>query len=235
MSSLPKIKYPIFELTLPSTKETIKFRPFTVKEEKLLLIAQEGDELTDRLTAIRQVVNNCMLNLPKDVGLLPSFDLEYCFLKLRSKSVGNEIQLTYRDNSDEKNYDFEVDLDKIEITFDENHNKTIQLTEDLGVVMEYPTIETIIAIGNNIGDSTATLNLIKKCISTIFDNDNSWNVSDYTDKEITEFIESIPTKQFEKISDFFETTPVLKHDLHYTDSAGTEKTITLQGISDFFQ
>ena len=114
--SLPKIKYPIFELTLPSNGETVNFRPFTVKEEKFLLISQESQDQKDRIRAMRQIVNNCCINLPKDIGLLPVFDLEYCFLKIRAKSVGNIVELKYKDLTDEKIYEFQVDLDETKLS-----------------------------------------------------------------------------------------------------------------------
>lgn len=234
--SLPKIKYPIFELTLPSDKTKLTFRPFTVKEEKLLLIAQESEATADRLRAIRQIVNNCMLDLPKDIGLMPAFDLEYCFLKIRAKSVGNDVELRYRDNTDGKIYEFVVDLDALEVTFSDDHNPVIKFDDTLGVIMQYPTIEILNAIdGSELEDTEATLVLVKKCITTIYDEETTYDTADYTDGELNDFIEALPGKHFQKISQFFETMPILKHDLNYKDTAGTEKTITLQGIDDFFQ
>lgn len=233
--SLPKIQYPIFQFILPSTKETIKFRPFTVKEEKLLLIAQESDNQKDRLGAFRQIVNNCSLNLSKDIGELPSFDLEYAFLKIRSKSVGNTIDLKYKDLTDEQIYTFEVDLDELEITYDDNHTNNIMITDELGFIMTYPTVEMLDDVDLNSENTDSVLSLVKKCIKTIYDENNTYNPKDYTEEEINSFVEDIPAKAFEKVTEFFNTMPVLKHDLKYKDSAGTEKTITLQGIDDFFQ
>jgi hypothetical protein len=233
--SLPKIQYPIFELTLPSNKEIVKFRPFTVKEEKLLLISQESEDQKERMRAMRQIVNNCCFDLSQDIGLLPSFDLEYCFLKIRSKSVGNIVELKYRDLTDNKIYNFEVDLDELEVTFTENHKTTIKINDDLGVVMRYPTIEIINDIKTDLSNPESVFEVIKKCVATIYDADDVYDTKDYTDKEIADFIESIPAKAFEDIGDFFVTLPVLTHELHYKDSDGTDKTITLQGIDDFFQ
>ena len=233
--SLPKIQYPIFELTLPSNKETVTYRPFTVKEEKLLLISQESEEQKERIRAMRQIVNNCCFNLSQDIGLLPSFDLEYCFLKIRSKSVGNIVELKYRDLTDNKIYNFEVDLDELEVTFNENHKTSIKINDDLGIIMKYPTIELLNSIKTDIEDPETVFEVIKKCVATIYDEDNTYDTKDYTNEEITEFVESIPAKAFEDITEFFETIPVLKHELHYKDSDGTDKTITLQGIDDFFQ
>ena len=233
--SLPKIQYPIFELTLPSNKETVTYRPFTVKEEKLLLISQESEEQKERIRAMRQIVNNCCFNLSQDIGLLPSFDLEYCFLKIRSKSVGNIVELNYRDLTDNKIYNFEVDLDELEVAFNENHKTSIKINDDLGIIMKYPTVELLNNIKTDIEDPETVFEVIKKCVATIYDEDNTYDTKDYTNEEITEFVESIPAKAFEDITEFFETIPVLKHELHYKDSDGTDKTITLQGIDDFFQ
>lgn len=233
--SLPKIQYPIFELTLPSSKEVVKFRPFTVKEEKILLIAQESEDSRERVRAMRQIVNNCCFNLPRDIGMLPSFDLEYSFLKIRSKSVGNIVELKYRDLTDEKIYEFEVDLDEIEVTFDETHSSTITVDENLGIIMRYPTLELLESLNKDLEDSESVFEMIKKCVSTIYDAENAYDTKDYSDEEISDFIESLPSKAFDEITKFFETIPVLRHELHYRDSAGTEKTIVLQGIDDFFQ
>jgi len=233
--SLPKIQYPIFELTLPSNKETVTYRPFTVKEEKLLLISQESEDQKERIRAMRQIVNNCCFNLSQDIGLLPSFDLEYCFLKIRSKSVGNIVELKYRDLTDNKIYNFEVDLDELEVIFNENHKTAIKINDDLGIIMKYPTVELLNNIKTDIEDPETIFEVIKKCVATIYDEDNTYDTKDYTNEEITEFVESIPAKAFEDITAFFETIPVLKHELHYKDSDGTDKTITLQGIDDFFQ
>ena len=232
--SLPKIQYPIFELTLPSNKETVTYRPFTVKEEKLLLISQESEDQKERIRAMRQIVNNCCFNLSQDIGLLPSFDLEYCFLKIRSKSVGNIVELNYRDLTDNKIYNFEVDLDELEVAFNENHKTSIKINDDLGIIMKYPTVELLNSIKTDIEDPETVFEVIKKCVATIYDEDNTYDTKDYTNEEITEFVESIPAKAFEDITEFFETIPVLKHELHYKDSDGTDKTITLQGIDDFF-
>jgi hypothetical protein len=233
--SLPKIQYPIFELTLPSSKETVKYRPFTVKEEKLLLISQESEDQKERIRAMRQIVNNCCFDLSQDIGLLPSFDLEYCFLKIRSKSVGNIVELKYRDLTDNKIYNFEVDLDELEVTFSDDHKSTIKINDTLGIVMKYPTVELLNNIKTDIEDPETVFEIIKKCVATIYDEDNTYDTKDYTNEEIAEFVESIPAKAFEDITKFFETIPVLKHELHYKDSDGTDKTITLQGIDDFFQ
>jgi hypothetical protein len=220
---------------MPSTKESVNFRPFTVREEKILLISQESEDPKDRIRAMRQIVNNCCLNLSKDIGLLPPFDLEYCFLKIRAKSVGNIVELKYRDLTDQKIYDFEVDLDEIEVTFNEEHDPNIKINDTLGMIMKYPTIELLDSMKINFQDPEAIFEIITNCIATIYDENNAYESSNYAQNEIYEFIESLPSKAFDDITKFFETSPVLRHELHYKDSEGTEKTITLDGIDDFFQ
>lgn len=233
MMSLPKIQYPIFELTLPSNDQKINFRPFTVREEKILLISQESEDSRERIRGMRQIVNNCCLNLEQDIATMPSFDLEYCFLKIRSKSVGNIVELKYRDLTDQKIYEFEVDLEEIEVKRNDNHTQNIKVN-DLGLIMKYPTLEILDNIKIDFADPESVFEVIKKCVGVIYDENNTYEVKDYDDKEISEFIESLPATAFDDITQFFETMPILEHKLHYKDSAGTEKTITLQGIDDFF-
>lgn len=234
--TLPKIELPLFELKLPSDGQSVKFRPFTVKEEKFLLVAQESEEPKSRLLAMRQIVNNCCIDLPDDIGKMPSFDLEYCFLKIRSKSVGNEIEVAYQDNDDQKIYEFKINLDEVEITRNPDHKNTFNIIDNIGVVMRYPTIEQLTEIQMDLAnDPSSILNLVRACIDVIYDDDSAYETKDYTDAELTEFVDSIPSAEFVKIARFFETMPVLRHELKYKDSNGTEKIITLEGIDDFFQ
>ena len=165
---------------------------------------------------------------------MPLFDLGYCFLKIRAKSVGNEIELNYRDNIDDKIYSFMINLDELEVTFPEGHEKNIQLDESLGLVMQYPTVEMLDSISEKDSEEDITIALIKQCIESIYDKDNVYNTKEYSDAEMLEFIESIESSKFKKIEKFFDTMPILEHTLTYTDTAGTEKIIILNDISDFF-
>lgn len=230
--AFPKITLPIFELKLPSTDEFVKYRPFTVKEEKMLLVAQESENDRDRLNSIRQIVNNCIISETiKDVNSLPSFDLMYCYIKIAAKSISNEVSLSFRDQDDNKVYNFIVDLDKLEITRDPNHTNMLEFESGVGVIMRYPTVEIINSV---VGTENETEELLYRCIETIYDSENTYSVADGTREELIEFVESIPRKDFEKVIEFFETMPELKHDLHYKDSNGTAKTITLRDMDDFF-
>lgn len=233
MAALPKIQYPIFEFTMPSDKSIIKFRPFTVKEEKILLIAQESENSSDRLIAMRQIVNNCCLNLNKPVETIAAFDLEYAFLKIRAKSVGNIVELKYQDTTDKKIYNFAVNLDEVEVNFTEGHTNKIEISSDLGLIMKYPTVETYAK--NSTEKSDTLIEIVQDCIDTVYDSDNVYVFDQYTYKEKTEFVESITSDGFKQIVEFFNTMPVLSHELNYQDSQGTDKKITLLGIDDFFQ
>lgn len=235
--SLPKIEYPVFSLIQPSTQKKIEFRPFTVKEEKILLIAEESQDPKDKLRAMRQIISNCCLNLEEDVASLPSFDTEYMFIKIRSKSVSNEVTLNFRDEEDDRIYEFEVDLDEIQIKFDDNHKTDIKLNDQYGIVMKYPTYEMLENLDLE-NSEFPTLEMASKCISILYDleGDRVYNMSEYSNKEIVEFLESILRSDFkDSILNFFETMPVLSYKIEYTNSAGTERTIILNSVSDFFQ
>ena len=234
---LPKIEYPIFSLVQPSTQKSINFRPFTVKEEKILLIAEESQDSKDKLRAMRQIVSNCCIDLEEDVSNLPSFDIEYIFIKIRAKSVSNEVLLGFKDEEDGKVYEFEVDLDNIQVRFNENHKSDIKLNDKYGIVMKYPTYEMLENL--NIEDSEfPTLEIAAKCISLLYDleNDNVFDMSEYSKEEILEFLSSLLRSEFNDIIlTFFQTMPTLSHEIKYTNSLGTERIIILNSVSDFFQ
>lgn len=232
--ALPKISYPIFELTLPSTKQVIKYRPFLVKEEKILLTAQVSGEPTDIVTSIRQVINNCILTEGVDIEKLTTFDLEYVFIKIRAKSVNNIVNLAYRDLEDEKRYEFEVDLDTIEIKEDPNHTNKVEIDSEHGLIMRYPSAEVAASIKMLDGELDTFFEVLKSCIESIYDKDNVYNVKDSTPEELDEFIQSLDVTTFKKIQDFFTTMPKLYYELKYTNSLGNEKVIPLTNLNDFF-
>lgn len=231
--ALPKISYPIYDLVLPSTKQPIKFRPFLVKEEKLLLMAQSGKETTEIINSIKQVINNCILTEGVDVENFSSFDLEYFFIKLRSKSIGNVITLTYRDLDDDKKYDVEVNLDDVEILEQDGHNNKIMITDTIGINLRHPTPSVASMIDSTKG-AEVVFDIVSACIDSVFDGDTLYKASDYTKEELDEFMSQLSVDCFEKIQLFFETMPKLHYEIKYTNSLGTEKTITLSTLSDFF-
>jgi len=237
--SLPKLSTPLFEEVIPSTKQAIRFRPFLVKEEKILLIAQSGGTKREVINAIRQIINNCVImqdGTNFDVNNLALFDLEYLFIKIRAKSVDNIVKLKYIDHEDEKTYEIEVKLDDITVKFDESNNNKIKINESVGIVMKYPTPEITdkIELGDNINDMDITQTLIKECIDKIYDADDVYLAKETDPKELNEFIDSMPIKVFEDIKKFFETLPKISHTVEYTNSKGTKREIELSSIDDFF-
>jgi len=230
--ALPKIQTPIFSITIPSTSVQKKFRPFLVKEEKILLLAQQGNEL-DQITALKQIINNCCLD-DIVVDKLTTFDLEYVFLKLRAKSVNNIVKLKYRDFEDEQVYDFEVNLDEVEVRFDPEHEQNIKVTDEVGIIMKYPDVK--IAAQLQTAESTEDMftAIVINCIDSIYDSEKVYPAAETDPAEIVEFIDSLDHASFEKIQKFFETMPKLYHELNYTNKNGNERKIKLESVKDFF-
>ena len=235
--SLPKINTPEYTLVIPSTDEEIKYRPFLVKEEKILLVAQETG--TDKATyeAIRTIINSCTLN-HIDVDKLPLFDMEYIFLNIRAKSVGEVAKLKVKCPDDEKTeVEVEVDLTKIKVEMDEKHDARIKLTDDIGVLMAYPSFGTI-SQQSDIKDGSDTeqlFDMISGCIYQIWHGEETYDAMDYSDKDLKEFLDSLNHEQFEKLQNFFETMPSLKQDIEVTNpKTNVTSTLTLQGLNSFF-
>lgn len=231
--SLPKINYPIFDVIIPSTGNKVKMRPFLVKEEKLLLIAQTSGNANDVIQSIKQVINNCILD-PLDVDSLTTFDLEYLFIKLRSKSVNNVIDIFYKDVDDGENYKVQIDLDKVEILKDPEHTNKIDIGNDLGLVLRYPRADMVDRIGEVNNEVEMYFEVVKYCIEKIYDADNVYNVDEYSPAELTEFVTTLDVNTFKKIQKFIETMPKLYYETSYTDKSGKEKKVVLQNLNDFF-
>ena len=231
---LPKISHPTFELKLPSTQEVIKYRPFLVKEEKLLLIAQSSGDQADIVNAIRQVINNCILSKEVDVEQFTTFDLEYLFLKIRSKSVNNIITLTYKDLEDEQKYEVEINLDDIEIKETETHTNKIAITEDTGLIMRYPRADLNNMLTEADEEMDVFFTILEYCIEKVYDSQDVYIFADTSDEEKDEFISSLNVETFKKIQDFFATMPKLYYEAKYTNSLGKEKVIPLTTLNDFF-
>jgi hypothetical protein len=229
---LPQITLPTFSINIPSTKQASIFRPFLVREEKILLIAQEGDD-ADILRAIKQIVSNCSVD-KLDINKLTTFDLEYLFLKLHAKSVNNIAKLSYKDGEDDKVYEFEVDLDKIEVEFNEDNNKKIKVNDTVGIVMKYMSADVSEKIKKFENEIELLNFFIINSMDTVYDENSVYQVSEFKDSEVTEFIDSLPAKAFNKIKKFFETMPKLEHVINYKNSLGTDRTIKLRSVKDFF-
>jgi hypothetical protein len=231
---LPKIDQPLFEVIVPSTKKKILFRPFLVKEEKLLLISQQGGEDTEVIRAIKQILRLCVQDEDFDVDKLTTFDLEYLFLKLRAKSVNNIVKLSYRDNEDGKIYNFELDLDTIEIAIPENVNSQIDVSENISMIMKYPSASITDKLQQFDNEVDLMTFFIINCIDTILTEDEIFPAADYSTQDLEEFLDQLPVSSFEKIREFFEKMPKLYHKIDYTNSEGNDRSIELNNLKDFF-
>ena len=238
--ALPKLTVPEYEAILPSTEKVIKYRPFLVKEEKILLTALEAEDDDIMADAIRLIVNNCVLE-ELDVFKLPTFDIEYLFLRLRAKSVGEKVTLGLRPwgcpNNEgklcEKSTEVEINLEEVKVIKDENHSSKIMLSDDIGVKMKYPDIKNINIID---ADSAITgMNIVRNCVDMVFTKDETFERDSFTDEELEEFIDSLNSDQFKKIKEFFDTMPTLKYTTKYKcGTCGEEKETILQGLNSFF-
>jgi len=236
--ALPKLNVPVYEAILPSTEKVIKYRPFLVKEEKLLFTAQEsGDEAV--LPAVKQIIKNCVQG-ELDIDNMPLFDIEYLFLRLRAKSVGEEVTLGLKpwgcpqNNGElcEFTTEVSVNLEEIKCVKDKKHTSKIMLDDKIGIMMTYPNISQV---GMKGSESEMGMNIIKSCIKMIFTEEETYESDSFADKELDEFIDSLNTKQMEKIRDFFNSMPTLKHTVKYKcKTCNEEKETTVQGLNSFF-
>jgi hypothetical protein len=231
--ALPKIDYPIFSLTIPSTKKEIKFRPFLVKEEKILLMAKTSEQEKDMILAIKQVVNNCAID-KIDVEKLALFDIEYLFLRIRSQSVNNIVSVTYKDNEDDSNYEFDIDLNEVEVVFPENQEKIISLSETSGIVMKYP--EASLYDDKEFLESGEEVfyQLVLRCIEKIYDEENVYDIRNHSLQEVADYIENLDVKTFEKIREFMVNQPKMTYVINYKNRLGNDRKIELTTLSDFF-
>lgn len=242
---LPKIETPVYEVKLISTGKTVQFRPFLVKEQKLFLMNTENDDVEATVKVIRQILKNCVLS-DIDIDALPVFDLEYLFMHLRARSVSESVNLKYRCNNDIKSESGEekkcgtineISFNVLEIqpTLSENHTKKFKLNDKIGIVMKYPTFETMQkAMGKTEND--VIMDLIYDSIDQVYDDENVYHMKDSTKEEIIEFVDNLQQKDLENIRTFFETMPKMKKDVHYKcKKCGYEENITLEGVQSFFE
>jgi len=243
--ALPKLDVPIFTIDLPLTKTKLRYRPFLVKEEKLLLIAMESDDEKTIMDTIKQIINNCCLD-DVDTETLPITDLEYFFLHLRARSIGEIVDLQYKCNNKVKddageevecgnNVKLKVNVLEIEPTFNDKHTNKIELTDKLGIVMKYPNFATIDKVKSN-NDVEQILGIIMNCVDYIYDEDSIYYRKDISDEELTEFIENLTQKQFAKVQEFFETVPAIKKEMDFKcNKCGYQEKILIEGIQNFFE
>ena len=236
--ALPKLNTPTYELEVPSTDEKIKYRPFLVKEEKILLMAMESKDNAQIINAVKDIVSSCTFDKLK-VASLPMFDVEYIFLNIRAKSVGEVSKLKILCPDDQKTYaDVEVDLTEVQVQVDsDNHTNKIELTDNMGMIMTYPTIDSFTDTGIQAVTADNMLDVISSCILQIYEENGEkvYNAKDQTKKELTEFVEQMNTSQFKKMQAFFDTMPKLKHTIKVKNPK-TKKSndVTLTGLNDFF-
>ena len=236
---LPKIATPTYELELPSTGKSIKYRPFLVKEEKVLVIALESEDTKQITNAIKAVLKNCVLTKGIKVETLPTFDIEFLFLNIRGKSVGEEIEVNIICPDDEEtNVPVFIDLDSIQVNKDDDHTNQIKLDDDLMMEMKYPSLEQFIKNNFDFDEKNAmdqSFDLIATCIDKIYNEDEVWATADCTKKEVKEFLESMNSSQFKEIEKFFESMPKLKHTIEITNPKTKVKSeVVLEGLASFF-
>ena len=236
---LPKIATPTYELELPSTGETIKYRPFLVKEEKLLVIALESEDTKQISTAIRAVIKNCILTRGIKVEQLPTFDIEYLFLNIRGKSVGEELEVNLICPDDgETQVAVTINLDDIKVKKSDNNSNIIQLDDSIMMEMKYPSLDEFIKNNFDLKEQSAmdqSFELIASCIGTIFTEDEVWAAADCTKKELNEFLESMNSSQFKDIEKFFETMPKLSHTVKVKNpNTKKESDVVIEGLASFF-
>jgi hypothetical protein len=236
---LPKISTPTYELEIPSSKKTIKFRPFLVKEEKVLIIAMESEDSKQIANAVKDVISACILTRGVKVEELSTFDIEYLFLNIRGKSVGEDVEILITCPDDNlTQVPVLINLDDIKVQVSENHTRDIRLDDNLILRMKYPSMDEFIksnfASGNEIG-VTETFDLIASCIEQVYSEEESWASSDCTKKELHEFIEQLSSKQFKEIEKFFDTMPKLSHKFTVNNpKTGVESEVVLEGLTSFF-
>ena len=236
---LPKIAAPTYELELPSTEETIQFRPFLVKEEKLLVIALESEDTKQITTAIKTVIKNCILTKGIKVENLPTFDIEYLFLNIRGKSVGEELDVNIICPDDgETEVSVMINLEDIEVQKNDEHEKKIKIDDSIMIEMKYPSLDQFIKNNFDFNKRNAmdqSFELIASCIGTIFTEEEAWSTADCSKKEITEFLESMNSSQFKGIEKFFETMPKLSHTVKVRNpKTKVESEVVLEGLASFF-
>ena len=235
--ALPVLQHPTFELTVPSTGEKVIYRPFLVKEEKILLLSQASAKLDDLVRSVKQIINNCIVEGNINVDALPTFDIEYIFLKLRAHSVSDLAKFSIPDDESKKAIDIEFDLKDVEIVRTEGHTNIIELQNGVKLEMKYPTYDTLTMFGEGAQVAQATFDMIKVCIDKVVVGDGEqqevYEFKDYTDKEVDAFVDSLTSQAFRDVQEFFDTMPRLEHTIEYKAGKRTKKK-TFVGLADFF-
>jgi len=236
--ALPKLTTPTYELEIPSTDEKIKFRPFLVKEEKILMMAMESKKSADIVQAVKEIVEECTFN-KINISDMPMFDIEYIFLQIRSKSVGEVSKIRVLCPDDGKTYaNLDLDLNEVKVQVGDDHTNKIELNNGMGIIMKYPTIDSFKESGIQDINASNMLEVIGGCILQIYEEEGKkvYDPKDQTKKELTDFIEQLTTEQFKHIQKFFDTMPKLKHEITVKNpKTKKDNKITLTGLNDFFE
>ena len=237
---LPKISAPTYELVLPSSGKKVKYRPFLVREEKILIMALESEDTKQITTAIKDVLSTCILSRGIKIDKLATFDIEYLFLNVRAKSVGetDEVNVTCPDDG-KTQVQMEIDIDSIKIQRDPDHTNIIKLDDNLSIQMNYPSlnqfIETNFDTNTDQSQVDQSLEVIMTCIGQVYNQDEAWEASECTKKELKDFVESMNSKQFKEVENFFSTMPKLTHNIKVTNpETKVESTVVLEGLASFF-
>ena len=246
---LPTIAVPEYTLTIPSTGKEVKYRPFLVKEEKILLLAMESEKTEEIINATKRIIENCVFDTV-DVEQMPTFDIEYIFLQLRAKAKGEILDLKYKCPKCEQEIPLAIDIDNIKVVQQKEHTKDIKINEDLGVMMKYPNLSLQAKMAKVAEDGRPEIEglfeTMTACIDYIYDKETTYPSKDHTEQEMTTFIESLTDDQFQKMAKFFETSPTLAHnvELHCTNKVkgkgkekkecGYKEKIKLEGLNSFF-
>jgi len=236
---LPKINTPTYDLILPSTGKKIKYRPFLVREEKILIMALETEDTQQISNAVVQILDECILTKGVNVTKLATFDIEYLFLNVRSKSVGETVEVNIVCPDDNKtSVQMEINIDSIKVQKTRGHKSTVKLDDQYSMKLKYPSLDEFINSNFESSEESAvnkSLNMITSCIEMIYDEEESWSASDSTKQELEEFIEQLNSKQFKSIEKFFETMPRLSHKVKVTNpTTEVESEVVLEGLASFF-
>ena len=236
---LPTIATPTYELELPSTKKKINYRPFLVKEEKLLVLALESEDSKQITNAIKAVIKSCILTKGIKVENLPTFDIEYLFLNIRGKSVGEEVEVNIIAPDDEStSVPVKIMIDEIEVKETEGHTNKVKVDDDLIMEMKYPSLQEFISNNFDFSEENnieRSFDLIGSCIDKVYNEEEVWSVSDFSKKEVNGFLEQMNSKQFKEIEKFFDTMPKLSHEVKILNpNTKVKSTVVLEGLSSFF-
>ena len=233
--NLPVLNTPTYEMEIPSTGEKIKYRPFLVKEQKLLMMAQESGDEAAQMRTVGEIVKNCTFNKIDKPDTMATFDIEYMFLMTRAQSVGSKIPMTVTCPDDgETKVEHEINIDEIKVKKTDGHTNVIMLTDDIGITMKYPNLDMVKKFTNTANITEVSFEMIKSCIQNIFDKEQVYE--EMSDKDLQSFIEQMNTEQFEKLTQFFDTMPKLSHSFKVKNpNTGVESDIVLEGLDSFLE